>query len=452
MEAEFRVLEFYSGIGGMHYALQDSGLNAKVVAALDINTVANQVYQHNFPRTKILQRNIESISLKEFKAFNADMFLMSPPCQPFTRSGKQGDKDDPRTKSFFYILDILGRLEKQPSHILVENVKGFETSETRNHLVQTLSSCNYTYKEFLLSPCHLGIPNQRLRYFLVAKQRPQLFVPEYRLENGHSLNEYIIKDCGSCPANHDAHEGKQNVGTEQQNVATEKQNVATEQHNVEVGKDNNVAMENLNVAIDKLNVATETQNAEKGNGLTEKFQEHSDEYVVKEHSSQVALGTFKFKFNHDTFSNYVSKRAIKDYLEDLTGIECKEHLIDNKILIRFGKVMDIVTEDSARTMCFTKAYFHYMEGTGSVLQMNKECNKSEAFLRLQEFTDNESAKADIWKNLNVRFFTAREIANLHHLPADFSFPKEITRKQRYRLLGNSLNSHVVTVLLRFMAC
>ena len=35
------------------------GISAGVVAAVDINTTANQVYSHNFPETVLLNRNIE---------------------------------------------------------------------------------------------------------------------------------------------------------------------------------------------------------------------------------------------------------------------------------------------------------------------------------------------------------------------------------------------------------
>ncbi|CAH2039407.1 unnamed protein product, partial [Iphiclides podalirius] len=48
---EHRVLELYSGIGGMHIALKESRINGEVVAAVDINTIANEVYCHNFPAT-----------------------------------------------------------------------------------------------------------------------------------------------------------------------------------------------------------------------------------------------------------------------------------------------------------------------------------------------------------------------------------------------------------------
>lgn len=47
-EQPWRVLEFYSGIGGMRYSLINAAVNAVVLEAFDINDVANDVYEHNF--------------------------------------------------------------------------------------------------------------------------------------------------------------------------------------------------------------------------------------------------------------------------------------------------------------------------------------------------------------------------------------------------------------------
>lgn len=65
--------------------ISESGILGEIKAAVDINTLANKVYQHNFPDTKLLQRNIQSLSAKEINDYCIDMILMSPPCQPFTR-------------------------------------------------------------------------------------------------------------------------------------------------------------------------------------------------------------------------------------------------------------------------------------------------------------------------------------------------------------------------------
>lgn len=58
---KLKVLELYSGIGGMHFALKDafSENDFEVVASVDINDAVNKVYQHNFPQTNNLSNAIE---------------------------------------------------------------------------------------------------------------------------------------------------------------------------------------------------------------------------------------------------------------------------------------------------------------------------------------------------------------------------------------------------------
>jgi tRNA (cytosine38-C5)-methyltransferase len=64
--------------------------------------------------------------------------------------------------------DILPNLKNPPSFILLENVKGFEQSDTHHLLISKLKSLNYNIQEFWLSPNQFYIPNQRLRYFLLV--------------------------------------------------------------------------------------------------------------------------------------------------------------------------------------------------------------------------------------------------------------------------------------------
>ena len=65
-----------------------------------------------------------------------------------------------------YSIFSMARL---PSFLLVENVRGFESSETRNIYVEFLTRNNYAYQEYLLTPLQFGIPNSRLRYYCIAK-------------------------------------------------------------------------------------------------------------------------------------------------------------------------------------------------------------------------------------------------------------------------------------------
>ena len=165
-----KVLEFYSGIGGWHYALAASSLRCEVVGAFELNPNANEVYAHNFGM-KPRQCNIEKLRLPELEAFGAQMWVMSPPCQPFTRLGKRKDVDDHRTDSCLSLLAKIPGMTHPPRHLLLENEQGFECSETRRRLVGILTSCEYSLEEFLLDPRQLGVPNSRLRYYMIATRQ-----------------------------------------------------------------------------------------------------------------------------------------------------------------------------------------------------------------------------------------------------------------------------------------
>ncbi|PIO39972.1 hypothetical protein AB205_0037170 [Aquarana catesbeiana] len=73
---------------------------------------------------------------------------------------------------------------------------------------------------------------------------------------------------------------------------------------------------------------------------------------------------------------------------------------------------------------------------------------SSVYKSLKTLPDEE--KLTKLSTLKLRYFTPREIANLHGFPADFGFPEKITSKQRYRLLGNSLNVHIVARLITLL--
>lgn len=131
------------------------------------------MYKHNFPEVTLLNRNIQSLTPTFINNLGVSTILMSPPCQPFTRNGIQGDISDDRTKSFLHILLILPQLNVD--RILIENVKGFENSKMRELLIETLTKCGFIYQEFILSPTQIGVANSRSRYYCLAKKSPNNF-------------------------------------------------------------------------------------------------------------------------------------------------------------------------------------------------------------------------------------------------------------------------------------
>jgi tRNA (cytosine38-C5)-methyltransferase len=51
--------------------------------------------------------NFKGIKIEEYNKLDFDMLLMSPPCQPFTRQGKQSGALDNRSQSFLSLIELI---------------------------------------------------------------------------------------------------------------------------------------------------------------------------------------------------------------------------------------------------------------------------------------------------------------------------------------------------------
>ncbi len=183
-----RVLELYCGIGGCAAAL---GKAARPVAAIDVNRVALGVYRHNFSHP-VVAALVESVPVDRLRRWDADLWWMSPPCQPFTRRGLERDLDDPRAATLLAALDRLA--EVRPAYLAFENVPGFQGSRGHQRLLATLDRAGYgSVLECTLCPTDLGMPNRRRRYYLVASRGSLQTLPEPR-SAGTELCRYLDSD------------------------------------------------------------------------------------------------------------------------------------------------------------------------------------------------------------------------------------------------------------------
>ena len=165
-------LEFFSGIGGLHYGLAGTNVPHKVLRAYDVDDSASLTYRSNFACTPCSKANIVSIKPAELEALGADIWLLSPPCQPYTRQGLQLGADDKRSNAMHHLIELLesGAEALLPQFLLLENVVGFESSSMRAKLHAVLTQRGFATREVWASPAHFGIPNQRTRYFLLASR------------------------------------------------------------------------------------------------------------------------------------------------------------------------------------------------------------------------------------------------------------------------------------------
>lgn len=156
-----RVLELYAGIGGV------AACGAPVVAAIDHDEAAHRTYTANFehPAHRL---NLVSVRAERLARFEADLWWLSPPCQPFTVRGARRDVADRRCESLLHLLEVLQQV--RPTTVVLENVPGFEGSIAHGRLREALSG--YSIVEGSWCPSALGVPMMRRRFYLVATQRP----------------------------------------------------------------------------------------------------------------------------------------------------------------------------------------------------------------------------------------------------------------------------------------
>eukprot|EP00435_Cladocopium_sp_Y103_P007196 s1042_g2.t1 len=148
------IYEFFSGIGGLRLAyaaarVEESDERARF-RAYEVDEVCCHVYGDLYGASKEDELWRCSIDKLPDEAFDgADLWLMSPPCQPFTRTGHRRDVADPRCRALLRLVEALPRLKAPPKGLLLENVVGFQT---------------------VLDPRDFGFPNTRRRFYLLAKR------------------------------------------------------------------------------------------------------------------------------------------------------------------------------------------------------------------------------------------------------------------------------------------
>ncbi|SJL05409.1 related to tRNA (cytosine(38)-C(5))-methyltransferase [Armillaria ostoyae] len=316
-----QALEFYSGIGGLHCALTTSHVPGSVIRAFDWDQNACRIYSKNYGKGIVYRVDISILTATDIGDLGADLWLLSPACQPYTVLNPNAKgAGDPRAKSFLHLVQtVLPEITpaQRPSHILVENVAGFETSSTRQVLLSSLRGLEYSVREFLLTPLQFGIPNSRLRYYLLARRKP--WVSEM------------------------------------------------------------------------------------------------DQGVLKEIPGRVA-GEIK---------------VVRDYLDH----DGEEYMVPDRVLTKWGRLFDIVLPGDRKTCCFTSGYTHLVERAGSILQMNEEFDTTKTF---DEFLP--TADLAILRPLRLRYFTPNELLRIFDFdPLLFQWPDNVSRKTKYRLIGNSVN-------------
>ena len=161
-----RAVEFFSGIGGWRLAL---GARGSIAAALDVNEAANATYALNHGEAP-LPKELATWPAADLAALRADTWLLSPPCQPFCRMGLHRDVEDRRSRAFLHLMDLFDLAP--PERLVLENVPGFLGSQAHDLLRERCRRHGLHHLDLEACPSRFGLPNLRLRVFVVASRRP----------------------------------------------------------------------------------------------------------------------------------------------------------------------------------------------------------------------------------------------------------------------------------------
>ena len=169
-----KVIDLFSGAGGLSQGFRDAGCN--IISAVEINKNLSQTFRNNFKKTKIFEEDISKVKSKDLlvNESKVDIVIGGPPCQGFSMSGKRirGNGiflNDKRNKLFKEFVRIINDLK--PKIFLMENVPGILNifqGKTKNQILSIFESIGYDAKVKVLLAADYGVPQLRKRAFFIG--------------------------------------------------------------------------------------------------------------------------------------------------------------------------------------------------------------------------------------------------------------------------------------------
>jgi len=162
-----KLFGLFAGVGGIETGFAQAGFEP--VLANELDKKAALTYRANYGH-ELINDDINALVSPELPDF--DVLTGGFPCQPFSISGlRQGFQDAKgRGNVFFKIMEIVHA--KQPSVIMLENVKHLVTHDegrTFKIILDALEEAGYHVQHQVLnSKTHGNIPQNRERIFIVG--------------------------------------------------------------------------------------------------------------------------------------------------------------------------------------------------------------------------------------------------------------------------------------------
>lgn len=170
----------------------------KCVFANDIEENSKKCYNINFPTYNFIKKDMNLLDVKK-EIPEHDILCGGFNCQPFSIAGKKKGFNDPRSNTFWKIIEIL-QIHK-PKIIILENVKNLQThnkGETFKLIKDKLEECGYHIKYAILDTSELtGIPQHRERIYIIGfieKDKYNKFNFSFSKKEMKNINMFLEKE------------------------------------------------------------------------------------------------------------------------------------------------------------------------------------------------------------------------------------------------------------------
>lgn len=163
-------VDIFSGAGGLSLGAERAGIT--IALAVEKDRASADTFARNHPQTKILCRDITSISPSRHVAKNPFIVFGGPPCQGFSTSNtKTRNTENSNNLMFFEFVRFVRLLA--PDWFVFENVEGITTFDEGN-TVRRIEACfqelGYDVKTKVLCASDYGVPQHRNRFFIVGNR------------------------------------------------------------------------------------------------------------------------------------------------------------------------------------------------------------------------------------------------------------------------------------------
>ena len=155
-----RVLDLFSGIGGMSLGLEMADPQFKTVQFVEIDDYCRQVLELRWPGVP-LHDDIRTFTARPGRY---DLVTAGYPCQPFSQAGKRAGAEDDR-----HLWPEVSRIlaECRPTWFCGENVAGHITMGL-DDVLSDLEGQGYTARAFVIPACSVDARHRRSRVWIVA--------------------------------------------------------------------------------------------------------------------------------------------------------------------------------------------------------------------------------------------------------------------------------------------